>query len=188
MSSHTLVRQETVEEARRLLAQQPLFLDTETTGLGERAEVIEIAILDHDGAVLLETFVRPRLPIPREVIRIHGITDQIVRNAPVWAELWPQVQVILQGRIVGIYNAEFDRRMLVQSHKGAQLLWQEDGLSSFCIMQLYARFYGVRHHSSFRWQSLANAGRQCRLPLVNSHRAADDARLARAVLHFIAKS
>jgi DNA polymerase III subunit epsilon len=186
MGSHTQVKQEAVEEVRRLLAQQPLYLDTETTGLDGRAEIVEIAILDHDGSVLLDTLVKPRLPIPLEVTRIHGITDGKVRNAPSWGELWPQVQSIMQGRMVGIYNADFDQRMILQSHKSARLAWQEDGLSCFCIMQIYARFYGERHHSSFRWQSLANAARQCRLSLINSHRAADDARLARAVLHYIA--
>lgn len=186
MLSHTPVRQQTIEEVRALLAQRPVYLDTETTGLERRAEIVEIAILDHDGTPLIDTLVKPRLPIPWEVVRIHGITDRHVQHAPTWAEVWPQVETILSTRTVGIYNAGFDLRMLEQSHKIARLPWHGDGLRTFCIMQIYARYYGERRNNSFRWQSLAKAAVQCRLSLANSHRAADDARLARAVLHHIA--
>lgn len=184
MHNHAPIRQQTAAEARAILDQRPLYLDTETTGLDGRAEIVEIAILDYDGSVLLESLVKPRLPIPREVVRIHGITDQRVRNAPTWAEIWPQAEAILQDRLIGIYNAGFDLRIMEQCHNSARLMW--GGLNSFCIMNLYARFYGERRNNSFRWQSLANAATQCRLSLVNSHRAADDARLARAVLHHMA--
>jgi DNA polymerase-3 subunit epsilon len=181
------VRQETIEEARRQLADRPLYLDTETTGLDGRAEIVEIAILDWDGTSLLHSLVKPRFPIPAEVTRIHGITDAHVKDAPTWADLWPQLQTILQGRRIGIYNADFDLRMMAQSHQLARLPWRQDGLNAFCIMNLYARFYGERRYNSFRWQSLAKAAIQCRLPLANSHRAEDDARLARAVLHYVAE-
>lgn len=181
------VRQTTIEEARRLLAERPIYLDTETTGLDGRAEIVEIAILDWDGSPLLHSLVKPRFPIPAEVVRIHGITDDHVRNSPTWADLWPQVQLILHGRHIGIYNADFDLRMIAQSHQFARLPWRQDGLSAFCIMQLYARFYGEQRYNGFRWQSLAKAAIQCRLSVANSHRAADDARLARAVLHYVAE-
>ncbi|MBX3000022.1 MAG: 3'-5' exonuclease [Caldilineaceae bacterium] len=180
-------RQATIEEARRLLAQRPIYLDTETTGLDGRAEIIEIAILDWDGNLLLQSLVKPRFPIPDDVTHIHGITNAHVREAPTWLDLWPQLQSILHGQTVGIYNADFDLRMMAQSHHFARIPWQQDGLSSFCIMQLYARFYGERRYNGFRWQSLAKAAIQCRLPLANSHRAVDDALLARAVLHYVAE-
>jgi DNA polymerase III subunit epsilon len=187
MSSYSPIRQTTIEEARRLLADRPIYLDTETTGLDGRAEIVEIAILDWDGTSLFYSLVKPRFPIPAAVTRIHGITDAHVVNAPTWADLWPQLQGILHGRTIGIYNADFDLRMMAQSNQFARLPWQRNELSAFCIMQLYARFFGERRYDSFRWQSLAKAASQCRLPLANSHRAEDDARLARAVLHYVAE-
>lgn len=186
MLSQSAVRQSAIEEAQRLLAQKPLYLDTETTGLDDRAEIVEIAILDHDGTPLFESLVKPRYPIPADAARIHGISNAAVASAPTWGDLWPQIEPILQGRMVGIYNADFDLRMLAQSHRFAQLLWAREALTSFCIMQLYARYYGERGYGGFRWQSLEKASRQCQLNLPNSHRAADDARLARAVLQYVA--
>jgi DNA polymerase-3 subunit epsilon len=181
------VRQAAIVEAQHWLAQRPLFLDTETTGLDGRAEIIEIAIVDHEDNVLVDTLVKPRWPIPARVSRIHGITNDHVRKAPTWVELWPQIAAIVAQRPIGIYNADFDLRMMAQSHGMAQLVWTGRQLHSFCIMQLYARFYGEQHYGGFRWQSLANASIQCRLNLANSHRAAADARLARAVLCYIAE-
>jgi DNA polymerase III subunit epsilon len=186
MLSQSAARQSAIEEARRLLDQKPIYLDTETTGLDDRAEIVEIAVLDHDGAPLFESLVKPRYPIPADAARIHGISNAAVAGAPTWGDLWPQIEPFLQGRTVGIFNADFDLRMLAQSHRFAQLVWTREALTSFCIMQLYARYYGERGYGGFRWQSLEKAGRQCRLNLPNSHRAADDARLARAVLHYVA--
>jgi len=102
--------------ARQLLADQPIFLDTETTGLDPRAEIVEIALIDYDGAVLLDSLVKPTRRIPWDATRVHNISNEMVADAPTWAELWPHAQALLAGRRVGIYNAEFDLRMIQQSH------------------------------------------------------------------------
>lgn len=182
-------RQRACELARRRLQMQPLFLDTETTGVRSTAEVIEICLLDHTGEVLLDSLVRPRYAIPPASTQIHGISNAMVVNAPTWAELWPQVQAIIENCPIGIYNVDFDLRLLKQSHQHAGLIWPAIQFDPFCIMQIYAQFYGEwdLHRNAYRWQSLEKAGRHFNLSLPNSHRAKDDTLLARAVLHQIAK-
>ncbi|HKZ54678.1 MAG TPA: 3'-5' exonuclease [Anaerolineales bacterium] len=181
-------RSQAILEARRKIANQPLYLDTETTGLDQRAQIVEICLLDHDGSVLLESLVHPTNRIPIDATRVHGITDATVQGAPRWSELWPQVQAILAGRSIAVYNAEFDQRMMRQSHLVHGLPWEPASELFFCVMQLYARFYGEwdSYRGSYRWQRLEDAGRHLRLPLPNKHRAQADAQLARAVLHAIA--
>lgn len=183
-------RRQACELARQRVQVQPLFLDTETTGVRSSAEIIEISILDHTGKVLLDSLVRPRFSIPPESTRIHGITDAMVATAPTWIELWPQVQAILESRPIGIYNAEFDLRLLKQTQQHAGLFWPSMQFDPFCIMRLYAQFYGEWdiHRNDYRWQSLEKAGQRFNIALPNSHRAKDDALLARAVLHQIAKT
>lgn len=177
------------QQARQLALQRPIFLDTETTGLDQRAEIVEIAIIDSDGAVLLESLVRPTRKIPWDVIRIHGIDDEMVADAPTWLELFPQVEAILRGRLVGIYNAEFDLRMLSQSHLAHNQFFPRDLFQNFCIMRLYASFYGAPgSYGGPRWQSLENAARQCGIPLHNLHRALADTLLAKAVFDHILRS
>ena len=75
------------QQAQRWLDATPVFLDTETTGLNDLAEIVEISILDDDGLVLLDTLVRPRRPIPADAIRIHGIRNEMVAEALLAADM-----------------------------------------------------------------------------------------------------
>ncbi|MBI4769272.1 MAG: 3'-5' exonuclease [Chloroflexi bacterium] len=173
---------------RETLAAQPLYLDTETTGLGASAEIVEICVLDHDGAVLVDTLVKPTGRIPPDASALHGITDRTVANAPAWPEVWPAVEALLSGRVVAIYNADYDVRLMQQSHRKHRLPWNLTDTRFFCIMKAYAEYHGEwnSRYGSFRWQSLEAAGRQCRINLPGAHRARADALLARAVLHHMA--
>ena len=169
-------RKRAIQTARDYANFKPVFLDTETTGLHNTAEIVEISVVNYDGSVLLETLVKPAHSIPWEVIRVHGITDEMVVEAPWWTDVWPEVKKNLQGRYVGIYNADFDIRMMKQSHDLNGMSWEMSEVRYFCMMKLYAQFYG-----SGRWQKLESAGRQCGLALPNTHRAKDDTLLVHAI-------
>jgi DNA polymerase-3 subunit epsilon len=183
-------RIQAIQIAKAKVTGGPIYLDTETTGLGPTDQVVEIAILDPEGDPLVDDLVRPTISIPPDAVAIHGITDEMVREAPSWPDLWPTISPILKGREIAIYNADFDLRLMKQSHQAYQMPWDVQARDFFCIMQLYAQFYGLWNPSyrSFRWQSLENAGHQCGIPLPNTHRAKDDTELARAVLHHMAGS
>ena len=172
----------TAEKAAKYIQMKPVYMDTETTGLGAKAEVVEICIIDHDGEVLLNTLVKPSSRIPYDAVRIHGITDELVLDAPTWIHVWLDVENILSGRVVGIYNADFDLRIMKQNHGLLGMRWRKPASQVFCIMNLYSDFYGSR-----RWQSLERAGQQCGISLKNSHRALDDTLLARQVLLHMAQ-
>jgi len=180
-------RRTAILKAQEYLRLQPLFLDTETTGLGPLDEIVEICVVDPDGTVLVDTLVRPTRPIPADVIRVHNITNQMVKDAPTWPEVWPTVLSVLSGRLVGIYNAEFDQKMIQQSNRVHRLMMDTSRWERFCLMKLYAAFYGqVGYRGEFRWQRLEDAARQCRIDLLNTHRAKDDTLLARALLQHMA--
>lgn len=69
-----------------------IFCDTETTGQDRNAEVCEIAIVDEHENVLFESLVKPSKPIPQAATKIHGITNEMVANAPTFAEIWHQIE------------------------------------------------------------------------------------------------
>lgn len=190
-SSMTLSpQQEAIRIAREYLERKPIYLDTETTGTGPNDTILEIAIVDHDGQVLIDTLVKPVGKIHPDAQRVHGIDPTLVLDAPPWQEVWLAVEGILRGRLVGIYNADFDLRLIQQSHALSWLNWQTpDGMQAFCLMKLYAQFVGQwdPRRGSYRWHSLDAAGKQCRIPLRNSHRAKEDALLTRALLKHMAK-
>jgi DNA polymerase III epsilon subunit-like protein len=181
-------RRAAIQIAREKLTLNPVYLDTETTGIGPYDEIVDICIVDHDGQVLLDTLVKPTFRIPTDAAAIHGISNEMVANAPEWLDVWDEVRGILEGRHVGVYNADFDTRLIDQTNQVHNIAWRFPKERAFCIMKLYATFYGAwnRRFRSYRWQKLGNAGAQCGIDIPNSHRAKDDTLLARAVLHYMA--
>ncbi len=183
-----LTRREAVQQAQKWLQSEPLFLDTETTGTGPQSEVIEIAVVDHAGALLYNSLVRPKGRIEPDSTGIHGITPADVQDERPWEQVWPEVEPLLAGRSICAYNSDFDLRLLKQTHQRAWLKWTIPDSRFLCVMKLYARFQGDwdANRRSYRWHKLENAGRQSGISLPNSHHASDDALLARALLLYMA--
>jgi DNA polymerase III subunit epsilon len=129
--------------ARRLLDRTDwAILDTETTGLDNSAEIVQVAVVEPKGSIALDTLVRPGQSIPFDATSIHGITDLMVSKAPTFAELTPRLVEILTNRTVIAYNAAFDRRMLAQTAcqndvRLPLLTWE-------CAMERYAQYLGRR--------------------------------------------
>lgn len=165
--------------------QDVVYLDTETTGIDGRAEIVEIAVVDGAGQTLLDTLVRPDGIIPYEVIRIHGIDDRMVAGAPRWPEVYPALLDLLRERVVIVYNADFDFRLVNQMNRrcGFPLLngnWE-------CAMKQYAGFATDWHarYGNYRWHKLGVALARFGQP-ANGHRARADALACRLVVHGIA--
>jgi DNA polymerase-3 subunit epsilon len=177
-----------IERARQVLALDPIFLDTETTGTGPQDLIIEVGIVDLQGEVLYDGLVNPGVPIPAVSTAVNQITDAMVADAPRWPEVWAKVEPILQKRAIGIYNAEFDWTMLKQSCQASRLPWTLEDGQAFCMMKLFAAYYGEwnTRHNGFKSQKLEFAGRICQIDLPNSHQAVDDARLTAALLRYLA--
>ena len=183
-------RQDAIRRAQEWLAREPVFLDTETTGLTANDTVIEIAIVDHLGEVLFDKLIKPAGKIAPEASRVHGIQPAMVQDAPRWDSLWPEIEAILNNRTVVIYNADFDLRLMQQTHTRHWLRWRNPEGSQFaCLMKLYAQYYAQwdPRRGSYRYQSLDAAGQQCGISLPNSHRAKDDTLLTRALLLHLAE-
>jgi DNA polymerase III, epsilon subunit and related 3''-5'' exonucleases len=175
------------ELARQIIAQKPVYIDTETTGLEKDAEVIEISIVDWNGAVLFTSLVKPTRPIPADAQRVHHIKDSDVAASPAWPILWPRIRSFLYGRPVAAYNAPFDYRMMQQSHARYRLPWR-DTLNMVDVLPLYSDYRGVWDpvRRSMKYFKLEEAGAYFKIPLLNEHRSAADALLVRALLHSIA--
>lgn len=170
--------------ARRLLERpwQWVLLDTETTGLDDLAEVVQIGVLAPDGTPLLDTLVRPTRPIPPEATAIHGISNMHVAQAPRYRDVHPRLEALLRGKTVVVYNAQYDARVLRQTARLSGLgacdlpvVWQ-------CAMEQYARYVGrwSDRHGSFLWQPLPRSDPHAR------HQALDDCRLTLALIRRMA--
>jgi DNA polymerase III epsilon subunit-like protein len=90
-----------------------VFLDTETTGLGhfQQAQVIQIAIVDAKGQVLLDTLVKPEYtPVEEDARGIHKITnEELEAKGKPWTEVWPVVHDILsRADHIWAYGTQWD--------------------------------------------------------------------------------
>lgn len=91
-----------------------IFLDTETTGLsaenGDR--IIEIGCVEMFNRRLtgnnLHFYINPERDSHEDAIRIHGITNEFLRDKPKFAELSDQIRSYLHDAEVIIHNAPFD--------------------------------------------------------------------------------
>lgn len=171
-------------EAKALLNADVVFIDTETTGLEGHDQVIEIAVLDASGQVLLDTRLRPSVAISQEAQRVHGISAETLAGAPTWAEIAPPLRRLLEGRQVVAFNADFDSRLLqqtAQAHGNDYWSWQ---VTEHCAMALAAKAFGAKNrHGSI---SLSAAAGESGVDQEDAHSAKGDALTALRVVQAIA--
>jgi len=89
-----------------------VVLDVETTGLQpNRQRIIEIAILRFQSGTAVgswESLCNPGCPIPAYVIKLTGIDDDLVNDAPPFAAIADQALQLLTGAVIVGHNVEFD--------------------------------------------------------------------------------
>lgn len=93
--------------------QQTLFIDLETTGVKfSNDRICQIgAVLP--GGKEMNQLVNPEMPIPAEASEIHGITNDMVKDSPRFAELANQIIETLEAtKYFVAYNFLFDFQML----------------------------------------------------------------------------
>lgn len=92
-----------------------LAFDLESTGLDVTCDrIIEIAIV-RDGATAFSARINPERPIPPEIAKLTGITDDDVRDCPSFAEVAPLVKAAFEGQIVAGYGINrFDLPLLCE--------------------------------------------------------------------------
>ena len=98
-------------------------VDVETTGLGRSDRVISAGVyqLDDEGEVTDQwyTLVNPgRDPGP---VWIHGLTSEVLRDAPTFGEIAEELAERLRGRVMVAHNALFDWNMISREYSRAGL-------------------------------------------------------------------
>jgi DNA polymerase-3 subunit epsilon len=93
------------------------FIDLETTGINVSTDrIVEIAIvkIGVDGTKLVKRrLVNPEMSIPKDSSDIHGITDDMVKDAPSFKAMANEIKQFMEGADIGGYNSNrFDVPML----------------------------------------------------------------------------
>lgn len=150
-----------------------IILDTETTGLEDTDEVVEICLIDTSGKILFESLIKPTQEIPNGAIRIHGITDKMVEAAPKWNEVWDEIKSIMIDKTLLIFNSGFDISMIMQTCQKYDIKTAQynidDSIKAKCLMNIYSNYV-----ESSRWIGLQAACHWEGVEITQDHRAKGD--------------
>ena len=102
-------------ELKRPLA----VIDLETTGVNPGSDrIVEIAIVKifPDGTQLVKRkLINPEMPISKASSDIHGITDEMIKDAPTFKQVANEIKQFLENCDLGGYNSnKFDIPLLVE--------------------------------------------------------------------------
>jgi DNA polymerase-3 subunit epsilon len=120
------------------------FIDLETTGVNLSTDrIVEIAIvkLMTDGTRLVKRkLLNPQIPIPQSSSDIHGITDEMVKDAPTFKQSGNEIKQFLEGCDLGGYNSNrFDIPILMEEFLRAGM--EEVDLSQQRMIDVQHIFY-----------------------------------------------
>src|SRR4026209_1793281 len=101
-------------------------IDLETTGVNPGTDrIVEIGILKvlPDGTRNVKRkLINPEIPIPKTASDVHGITDEMVQNAPKFKQVAHELEQMLDGCAIAGYNSNrFDIPLLMEEFLRAQV-------------------------------------------------------------------
>lgn len=94
--------------------QRLIILDTETTGLNPREghRIVEIGCVEMINRQLTgrsyHVYINPLFEMDQEVINIHGISNEFLRDKPLFADVATEFIEFIKGAELVIHNAKFD--------------------------------------------------------------------------------
>lgn len=173
-------------EARLLQEADFVIVDVETTGAKTPpCRITEIgAYRVSQGRIVaeFETLVNPEMQIPPFIVNLTGITNQMVKDAPRFAEVAPLWLDFAGDAVLVAHNAQFDVRFL--NHEIARVFPGRRMVNSnLCTVTLSRRIFpGLMN---YRLQTVAE---HFSIEIRNRHRAAGDAlATAEIFIHMLAR-
>lgn len=129
-----------------------VYLSCICTGYEEasRNDVLQISVRDDAGNVLFDSLIKPEKR-KRWDSYSHGITPESVRNAPMLSDVAPELQKLLRGKHVVLYNKKSLTRFLKSVLCTAA--------TTHCCMLAYAEYKHEwdSYYRHYRWHRLDDA-------------------------------
>jgi DNA polymerase-3 subunit epsilon len=147
------------------------IVDIETTGsYAANNGITELAIVLHDGNKIIdrfETLINPLASIPRYVQVLTGINPDMLKDAPVFAEVASRVYEMLKDAIFVAHHVNFDYSFVKHQLETCGIDLDSKKL---CTVRLSRKvFPGLPGYS------LGKLCRELEIPIQNRHRAGGDA-------------
>ncbi|GGA27216.1 exonuclease domain-containing protein [Paenibacillus physcomitrellae] len=142
-------------------------IDFEVANMRNRASVCSIGLVEvQDGVIVQEKYslINPHDAFDPFCVAVHGITPEMVADAPTFLEFWQEIRELIEGRTLVAHNASFDMSVLrycmeafgldypdctyVCSYLLSRKIWP--GLPGYKLNQMAAfhRLSSFRHHDA----------------------------------------
>ena len=148
-----------------------VIVDVETTGGSPKnSKITEIAMYKYDGIQIIDEYsslVDPEIEIPAFIVRLTGITNDHVKNAPKFYEIAKTIIEFCEDTIFVAHNASFDYGMFRSEFKTLGYDFRKPHL---CTVQAARQI--IPGHDSY---SLGKLSRAIGIEIKNRHRAGGDA-------------
>jgi len=118
------------------------FIDLETTGVNLGTDrIIEIAIVKILGDGTRSTkrkLINPGMPIPAASSEVHGISDEMVKDAPSFKQVAQELKQMLDGCDLAGYNSNrFDVPLLMEEFLRAEVDFDMKGRKMLDVQQVF---------------------------------------------------
>ena len=148
-----------------------VVFDLETTGFSpETNRIIEIgAVKVQQGKIVdrFSTFVNPEVPIPFRIEQLTSISDSMVIDAPVIADILPEFMKFCEGCVMVAHNADFDMSFIKKNCQRLDIACKPTIVDTVALARVL-----LPKLNRFKLDTVAKA---LGVSLENHHRAVDDA-------------
>jgi len=156
-------------------------LDTETTGLSteQGGRICEIAVsVSQNGKPLFEKswLVNPQMPMHPDVIAVHGITNEMVKEAPTFDKIAPELKEILAGCVIVAHNADFDMGFIKYEFENCGVAFQPAEVIDTLKL--------ARKSCWFSHNNLGLVAQELGISNAGWHRAMADTKMAEQILYY----
>ena len=150
-----------------------IVFDIETTGLSAvSCKITEIGAVRIKGGQVLERFnmlVNPGEPIPKNIVELTGITDEMVANEPTIDVVLPKFFEFVGDKLLIAHNAAFDTGFIRQAAENLGLLFTNPYLDTLAMSRYM--------NPDLKNHKLDTLAKHYNLGDFNHHRACDDAEM-----------
>lgn len=185
-------REKSIEWAKTILSDDNwCIVDTETTGLGKLSQIVQIGAIASNGEQW-QSLVKPTIAIDEKATETHDISEEHVKNALYFDQVFLGLWRFVKDRNLIFYNAEFDLKMFRQSlrARNIQIAFPTsdkrkcriftNGGSIHCAMKQYSQYVGEwnEQYGEYKYQPLPDS----------KHSALEDCRATLSVIKKMAET
>lgn len=148
-----------------------IFFDLETTGTDPvKDRIVEFAFIKLSPGGKRDSFIKrlnPGMPIPLESIGFHGITDEMVKDAPTFKQIAHNLYDWMKGADLGGYNSsKFDLPLLAEEFLRVGINVDFTERNMIDVQQIFFKMESRSLSAAYNFY--------CNKPLENAHSAEAD--------------